>query len=200
MTALSLALALLAMPPLTTLPACGVSPRAVLSTSARLVSDRAPVDLRPTLTTRSFVARSNNEVTLILTDIDPARLAPDQRLGDLTGHIILIDMFLRPRPGKTPIEPTATTATVTFLLLTDGEVGAYRGSGFFLPSTLSDERLFAGRLRDATLRPVGATPGFSDLLGPSTLALSCVATRNETAVEHVRQAVVDLTRRAIEVQ
>lgn len=178
--ALALLLALLAA---ATLPACaGVSGgRSTLefdSTSEGTI-------LTPTFTTRVFDSDDPNTADIYLTDI-PGLATPEAKGEGMTGNILHIHMFLYPKAGKTPIDFTASNATITHVVLADGAYGVYSGGGFFLPSGKTKGRSFKGRLSNATLRPVSATSGFADLLGWNQLSGSLAAARDEDRADAIR--------------
>lgn len=104
----------------------------------------------------------------------------------MTGNILHIHMFLYPKAGRTPIDFTASNATITHVVLADGAYGVYSGGGFLLPSGKTAGKAIKGRLEEATLRPVSATSGFADLLGWNHLSGSIAAGRDEERAEDIR--------------
>lgn len=85
------------------------------------------------------------------------------------GQIIHVTILWTPLPGMTPIDSSATNASIRYILFVDGEVGIYQGGGFAMtvsPFWSSETRI---SLRDATLRLATSTPGFRDLLSPAQL-------------------------------
>lgn len=175
---------------------CNLVPSGLVAPRAVVRSDAFAVEMSPRIPSRHFHARSHNEVEFYLSDLRSDRVAPGRGLGGLSGEILRLEMFIRPRPGQTPIEPTATTATVTYIVLVEGEVGVYVGAGFFIPSGLIEGSRFGGELREATLRLEASTPGFEDRLGPSTMTASFVASENELVVSDFRRATNDFINRA----
>ena len=54
---------------------------------------------------------------------------------DAPERIVTIRTFWQPHAGKTPLDPTATNATIHYVDLRNGQIGVYSGAGFVLPST-----------------------------------------------------------------
>lgn len=102
----------------------------------------------------------------------------------------IIRMFWRPQAASTPLDETATNATVQYIIFADGslepspggdEVGLYSGAGFVYPSTRPGRgRLVAG-LWEATLRVTAASEGFEDRLGEAQLKGRFTAQRDDDA-------------------
>ena len=153
------------------------------STSGEFVSDEQPHRLSPRLTTRLFDYEDNNTADIVLSDLDAETLTDADAWQTTTGQIIHARMFVQPRPGRTPIEKTACTVTLRYVVLAgDGEYGLYAGGGFLIPDGAPDGNRFSGSIHNATLRLVSATPGFKDLIGRGTLGIDFRARRDEDAV------------------
>ncbi|MEN0019540.1 MAG: hypothetical protein AAF747_01500 [Planctomycetota bacterium] len=127
-----------------------------------LVQDAA---LRPQSNTIAYTSAADNDADIYITDLSPDQLNQDP--ATLTGNVIHIRMFLRPRPSRTPIERTAVNATVRHAVLSCGPIGIYSGGGFLLPRGKPGGKHFSGGIEQASLRLARATPGFADLLGRS---------------------------------
>ncbi len=94
------------------------------------------------------------------------------------GQVIHVTVLWTPLPGMTPIDSSATNASIRYILFADGEVGVYEGGGFAMtvsPFWSSETRI---SLRDATLRLAVSTPGFRDLLSPAQLTGIASASNN----------------------
>ena len=125
---LTLILTLLALPALT---GCGSYAR------IKLTSPLTGATLSPNLTTRVYSYADENTVDIYLSDLTPEQLGlpidPDPANRPV-GQIVHIHMFIRPSPGKTPIEPQASNCSIRHLILAPGATGLYGGGGFLLPS------------------------------------------------------------------
>lgn len=135
--------------------------------------------LDPDLSGRFYSHQDANTADLYLTDIPIERLRSGVSAGDLAGHVIHVHMFVQPRAGRTPIEPTAFNATITHAVAASGEVGIYRGGGFMAPEGRPGDRLFGGGISAGTLRLERATPGFADRLGVSEVQARFKAVHDE---------------------
>ncbi len=138
--------------------------------SVRVESIDEGTALRPALRLRAYQAQDKNTADIYLTDLTPEQLDPTADPTTLAGSIIHIHMFIRPRPGRTPIEGTASTAAIRHVVLAKGEVGVYSGGGFLLPSGNVGDSRFGGRISRASLKLTRATDGFNDLLGAAELS------------------------------
>jgi hypothetical protein len=88
-------------------------------------------------------------------------------------------MFVKPRPGSTPIADTACTSTVRYIVLADGRVGVYGGGGFLFPKGKTDGSTFSGSMDDATVRLVASGPGFIDRIGAGVLDVGFKSRRDD---------------------
>lgn len=117
-----------------------------------------------------------NNLTLLLLDgtiEDPAQA-------------VVIRMFWKPRAGRTPIDPTATNATVLYTIFAGDnrrEVGIYSGAGFVYPLDQAGQETFSIDVWHATLRLTDRSHAFRDLLRGAILEGHLTATRDDVAVE-----------------
>ncbi len=154
-----------------------------------------PVALRPHMTISVYAFEDENTADIYLTDLTPEQIR-SVRGGSLpAGNIAHIHVFIRPRAGQTPIDPTAMTATVTHAVLADGAVGIYAGGGFFQPASETGDRTYTGTLSGATLRLERAGEAFRDLLGASTLRAGVRARLDPAQAEALRIALRTCTSR-----
>lgn len=133
--------------------------------------------------TFAYVPGPNATADVYMTDFSPEELdAFFDESGawtGLEGHILHVHMFLTPRAGSTPIDPTAANAAARLLVLSGGQIGVYTGAGFLLPDRAPGGRSFGGSVLDASLRLDHASDYFIDRLGPTRLELSFRAPRDE---------------------
>src|SRR5688572_17653484 len=108
------------------LSACS-GPRIVGTLEARSLG-REPVVLRGKY---QFACFSHDE-RLGATSFMLADAPIEQVLGGqiVSGQILHVELLWRPKPGATPVESTATNATVRHVIFSNGEVGIYGGAGF----------------------------------------------------------------------
>ena len=154
---------------LTALTGCGSH------ASFTIASPLSGASLSPKLTTRAYTFADENTVDIYLSDLTPEELGlpidPDPAKRPV-GQIVHIHMFIRPSPGKTPIEPQASNCSIRHLILAPGATGLYGGGGFLLPSGSASSGTFGGSISAGTLRLQAASPHFHDAIGPSGVRAS----------------------------
>lgn len=128
-----------------------------------------------------YSLEGKSTLTVLLTDgpVDSPRRA------------LIVRMFWRPKAASTPLDETATNATVQYIVFgTDPEhgdggapsVGIYSGGGFLYPETDPGTPNLQANLWQATLSLADASDGFDDTLGPSILTGKFSARRDEDAL------------------
>lgn len=138
--------------------------------------------LDPNFTTRCYIPTEDKAgADVYLTDLPPELWRPDSDLAGISGTIVHVHLFLRPKAGKTPQAETASNLNIRYVVIGKGAVGVYAGGGFLLPSGTPGDETFGGRIDRASLRLSRAGEGFKDLLGPCELSGRFRAERNETA-------------------
>ncbi len=136
--------------------------------------------MAPVYTTQVFTHTDQNTVDVFLTDLPIDRLLnPTDGLGDLSGSIVHVHLFLMPKAGRTPIDTSACNSTVRHMIVAQGAAGLYGGGGFLYPSSDADEATFSATLEDASLRLIRQSTGFADRLGPARAEGSFTATRDD---------------------
>lgn len=145
----------------------------------RLKSTTSRHSLSPDLPTVIYTMSGQQNVDIYLTDMSRTELDTAMGLENITGHIIHIHMFLKPKAGHTPIDDTATNATVRHLIVASGVSGCYQGAGFLFPKRRPGSGTFRASIDDASVRLIRATPGFVDQLGPSEVDISFTAKRDD---------------------
>lgn len=126
---------------------------------------------------RAYEFNSQNEADFYLTDLPESVWREGGDASRATGTMVHIHMFMKPRPGKTPIEGAASTASVRVLVLSNGELGVYGGGGFFQSSGSPGDSTLGGSLHEGTLRLIRGTTNFEDRLGPGWFSGSLSARR-----------------------
>ena len=101
-----------------------------------------------------------------------------------------IQMFWRPRAGKTPFDPSATNASVNYVVFEGEQAGVYGGGGMLRLGDRPGEPRFSGTLRNATLRLLDASEGFQ----PGQVGRRTVAAGGFTA-QRDDQRTLELTRK-----
>lgn len=154
----------------------------------------------PTFTTAVYRFIDENTADVYLTDIPLARLADQSdSLGDVTGSIVHVHVFLTPKAGRTPIDETATNATVRHVIFAGGTdvgngrpaQGIYSGAGFVLTNTIGKSAL-NGSIREVSARLSAGSPTFADALGPSVIRGSFSASLDDPASRTIAARVATL--------
>lgn len=160
--------------------------------SGQVLSETESTRLDLRLPTRAAVVQDRNTADVYLTDLSAATLArlSEGDLGpEISGTLVHVHIFLNPKPGRTPIEPTAASATARLVVVARGQVGVYDGAGFLMPGRSLRKGSAAGTLRNAPTRLTRATPGFADLLGSSRMELAFGAKSDEPAAAAIAGAI-----------
>ena len=133
----------------------------------------------------------------VYTQTDPSSmtvLLTDGPMNELN-RALIVRMFWRPVAAATPLDETATNATVQYIIFNrnPGEadrttVGIYSGGGFLYPISELGSPTLDASLWQATLTLADANPGFEDHLGASVLKGRFTAQRNDDGfAEALRQ-------------
>ena len=114
------------------------------------------------------------------------------------GHVVRVDLLWLPKPGATPMDASATNASIRYVIVADGELGVYAGAGFAMPKGDAGEgRALTVRLRDGSLELLESTDGFVDLLTPASLTGTFTATHNDPRTRQLSAAIRRLVTKAI---
>jgi len=90
---------------------------------------------------------------------------------------LIVRMFWKPKAAATPLDETATNATVQYIVFqgtaepgaTPEQVGVYSGGGFLYPESEPGSATITANLWQATLSLADQSEGFEDTLGPSIM-------------------------------
>lgn len=95
---------------------------------------------------------------------------------------VTIRLFWQPRGGKTPIDQTATNATIHYVIFTGApaqQAGVYSGAGFVYPKNSPGGARLQGSVWEADLVLQDSSSGFKDLLGQAKLTGSFAVRRDD---------------------
>jgi hypothetical protein len=120
--------------------------------------------------------------SFIVSDIPAQQLARGEYQDGQVMHVVLLWV---PKAGATPMDPTATNASVRHVVFSGGEVGIYGGAGFILPSGRLGGDNVSLDIRQATLTLLESTDGFVDVLGAARLTGSLKAGHDPTGTRRV---------------
>ncbi len=172
------------------LPACSSFGIRVPSGKAQIVGAETGAHINPRFPTRAYTSTDEDTADIYLTDLsadDLTALFEDPAGSGVSGQIIHMHMFVRPKPGRTPIASTAISATVRYVIIAEGRVGLYSGAGFLFPSGKPGDNVLGGSISKADLRLERATPGFVDRLGPAHLSTSFNAVLDEPLADELHR-------------
>ncbi|MGP1273349.1 MAG: hypothetical protein ACTS22_08435 [Phycisphaerales bacterium] len=152
--------------------------------------------LRPGYQTAAYTFTDENTVDLYLSDLTPDELGrPWSDQGRPVGQITHIHMFIRPRPGRTPIDPNASNATIRHLILApEGATGIYAGGGFLLPSSSAASGTFKGSIKSGTLALDAASLNFTDALGAARFRASLKVRRDDELARTIALRLAEAAR------
>lgn len=182
---LALALPLLALLILST----GCTPSGGGTLSIRSLTERDTV-LRGGFSTGIYRYDDLNHFTVIL--LDGPIENPTQA--------VTIRMMWAPRAGRTPIDGTATNATIHYMIFTGADksqAGIYSGAGYIFPTSEREADKLEAGVWQANLRLTDRSPGFEDLLGQAAVKGGLTARRDDAAVEETLRKLNVLIRQKV---
>ena len=144
-----------------------------------------PVVLTAEFHTVGFDHQPDAETSFWLSDVS----IDDLMSGTvINGQILHIELLWLPRPGSTPIDSSATNASIRYIVIANGEVGVYIGAGFVMPHNDLDSSRLTVTVRDASLKLGDSTDGLVDLLSPAHLSGQFTAHRDPDLTRQFRLA------------
>lgn len=154
--------------------------------------------LEPQIAASGYTSEDPSTADIYLSDMTASRLVTADSLDQLSGTIIHVHMFLRPRPGKTPIATTASTVTIRCAVFSKGQIGIYGGGGFLFPSGVPGDGDFGGAIKEASVKLLASTPGFADRLGAAEFSSGMLAPQDVAVsgvMAHLMESAVRAARR-----
>lgn len=136
--------------------------------------------LAPKIRVLAYRSDDSQSADVYMTDLSMSDMDPGVDPGKLTGTFIHIHQFLIPRAGRTPIESTASSATIRAIVLSRGAIGVYGGGGFLLPDGSPGDSTFGGTMKGATVKLIESNAQFHDPLGACTMTASFSAPLDES--------------------
>lgn len=130
----------------------------------------------------------------MLSSIDPDRL--------MKGHVedaqvLHIELLWQPKAGFTPMDTTATNASIRYVIISNGEMGIYGGAGFARPDGDATDKTLRVSLEDASLQLQEKTAGFHDLLGVAQVTGSFNSVRDDKKTRQLNYATCQLVTNAL---
>ncbi|MGA1393046.1 MAG: hypothetical protein ACO38W_07810 [Phycisphaerales bacterium] len=163
------------------LAGCSLFDRAPTMTSL----DAEPVSLGLSFIEASYVVQAS-ETSMLFSDVSLQELleGPPQ-----TGSVLHAQILWGPKPGYTPVDPTATNVTLRWIVFSGGEVGVYGGAGFCWPRGTLGKGDYSISIEASTLSLIASTAGFVDLASPASITGTFSATFEPERAIRLRQAV-----------
>ena len=172
--------------------------------SSTIRSDANENIFKASFDTKAYTFHDDNTADIYLTDLSDEELTSFFTSGNdwsqISGTLVQVHLFLDPKPGKTPIEHTAATATIRYAIITQGQIGIYDGAGFMLPGQKPGKKTISGTIRWAPLRLTRSTPGFIDLFDAAKINLEFSAKLNESTAPELHARLDALAAKAKPVQ
>ncbi len=155
--------------------------------------DAEPIVLELPYVEASYVV-SASETSMLFSDVTLYELlnGPPQ-----TASVLHAQILWGPKPGYTPVDPTATNVTLRWIVFSGGEVGVYGGAGFCWPRGKLGTGDYSISIEASTLSLIASTPGFVDLASPASITGTFSATFEPERAIRIRQAVSQLVTDAI---
>lgn len=156
------------------LPACGVGPDRVRIESIRNEGEAATLVHRPTIV--AYRSSGDTDAEILATDLAIDDLDPARGFEGVRGQITRVRMFAVPVAGKTSLSSAAGNTVIQHLIINDGALAVYGGSGLLRPNARPGASALGGVLTGGTLRLTRSTPGIVDPLGTASIDLGLTAT------------------------
>lgn len=126
------------------------------------------------------------QASFLLSDVSPDKMMEG---GVQNARVMHIELLWQPMAGKTPLDPTATNASVRYVIVSEGEVGIYVGAGFATVSGTPGDETLSLSVHDASMELAEHTAGFRDLLSPGELSGSFTAKKSEEKAKKLHYGV-----------
>lgn len=139
-------------------------------------------------------SHQDGDTSFILTDVPLSELLTG-RVAD--GQVMHIDLLWTPRAGATPMDASATNASIRYIVMSAGELGVYGGAGFAMPGGTPGAPRLNVVVRDTSVRLMESTEGFEDLLSPSRTVGSFTAELDPARALKLRRAMSQVVTNAL---
>lgn len=113
-------------------------------------------------------ATKESEDSFWFSDVPLSRLLAHSDAAPIKDAVFLhAQLIWIPKPGLTPLDPSATNLVVRVVIVSDGEVGLYGGAGFARIEGEPGKERVGIEVEGGTLTLLESTKGFNDLLSPA---------------------------------
>ncbi len=153
-----------------------------------------PVVLSAKYVTAFYSDSGSAQISFLLADVGLQELLS----GSVRrATVIHLDLLWVPAAGSTPMDASATNATIRYVVIADGEVGVYGGAGFALPRGTQGDHVLGLLLEDASLTLLESTEGFVDLLSPARLTGRATAVLDNQRMQQMHDGISRLVSDAL---
>ena len=144
--------------------------------------------------TAVFAGHDATETSIFLADVSADELLSGE-VG--VGNVVHIDLLWLPKAGSTPMDSSATNASIRYIVIAEGEIGVYGGAGFAVPHGKTGAAILRISLEDASLTLLESTDGFVDHLSPARLSGKFTAGLDELRTRQLQFAISQLVTNAL---
>lgn len=138
-----------------------------------------------------------SEASLLFSSESFARFAAADEAPPSEAFVLHAQLLWVPKPGTTPIDPTATNVTLRWIVFADDQVGVYGGAGFCWPKGEIGKDALTVDIEASTLSLIASTPGFIDRASPASISGRFRAAYRPAAALELRQRVSRLVTEAV---
>lgn len=137
------------------------------------------------------------------TEADESMYASDVPLDTLltgavrNGQFLHAQLLWSPKPGNTPVDPSATNVTLRYVLLVEGEIGIYGGAGFAWPNGTVGKQPLLLTIEASSMSLLACTSGFHDPLTPAQLTGSIMMAPDADSTRQFRRAISQIATDAL---
>lgn len=150
----------------------------------------------PLSVAESAYAVHPSEASLLFASVPFERFADDLE-RPVEAFVLHAQLLWVPKPGTTPIDPTATNVTLRWIVFSGAEVGVYGGAGFCWPDGTIGEDALILDIEASTLSLIASTPSFVDQASPASVSGRFRAAYRPGAALEMRQRVSRLVTEAV---
>lgn len=175
--------------------ACGCAGRGAATGSLRAESlGDDPVVLNARYVAAIYAQDDDGTLSFFLSEVP----VEDLLAGEITdGQVMHIELLWRPKAGATPMDSSATNASIRHIIMTGGELGLYGGAGFAMPRGEPGEDRMRISLRDATIHLLESTDGFADPLTPARMTGNFTALHDPQLARKLHWAISQVVTNAL---
>jgi hypothetical protein len=153
-----------------------------------------PVVLNARYVAVVYAQDDDDTLSFFLTEVP----VEDLLAGEIAeGQVMHIELLWRPKAGATPMDSSATNASIRHVIMIDGELGLYGGAGFAMPRGEPGKDRMRISLRDATIRLLESTDGFADPLTPARMTGNFTAIHDPQLARKLHWAISQVVTNAL---